>query len=84
MTPSHDKLDRIDSKLEDINIKLAVYNEQLKEHMRRSDALEEFVHTLKLSLEGVKTFQDKIIGGMKLITGSGALALFYKFLGDLL
>jgi hypothetical protein len=48
-----DKLDRIDSKLEEhllalarVDFHMGVYNDQLREHMRRSDALEKQVSEL--------------------------------------
>lgn len=34
------KLDRLDSRLDAMNTQLAVYNEQLKTHIRRTEALE--------------------------------------------
>jgi len=51
-----DKLENIDGRLDKIDIHLAVYNEQLKEHIRRTNILETKVEPIErhvIALQGL-------------------------------
>lgn len=61
------KLDKIQSDVSEIKTHLAVYNEQLKVHMKRSDALEKIVQILQKRVLMVD-------GGLKLLGLLAALA----------
>lgn len=41
------KIDFVEARTEDINTKMAVYNEQLKVHIKRSTMLEELVNPIR-------------------------------------
>jgi hypothetical protein len=43
----HGKIDKIDDKLDKVGIHLAVYNEQLKIHIKRTELLELDVYPIK-------------------------------------
>ena len=43
----HNKVDKIDDKLDNIDTHLAIYNEQLKIHIKRTELLEEDVKPIK-------------------------------------
>lgn len=60
------KLDSIDRILGKINTHLAVYNEELKEHIRRTELLEREVHPIKVHVLQVK-------GAFKLVMGVSIL-----------
>jgi len=55
------KLDSVDSKLGSIDTHMAVYNEELKEHIRRTELLENEVRPIKVHVLQVK-------GAFKLLT----------------
>lgn len=42
-----DKLDKIDSRLDKVDVHLAVYNSQLKDHIRRTELLEQEIKPIK-------------------------------------
>ena len=53
------KLDRIDERIDQIDKHLAVYNAQLKFHIKRTDMLEKNIEPLKVHLnktQGILTF----------------------------
>ena len=50
MNKIEEKLDRIDRRIDSIDKHLAVYNTQLKFHIKRTDMLEEEVNPLKSGL----------------------------------
>ena len=50
MNKIEEKLDRIDRRIDSIDKHLAVYNTQLKFHIKRTDMLEEEVKPLKAGL----------------------------------
>lgn len=61
------KLDKIQEDVSEIKTHLAVYNEQLKIHIRRSDLLEE-------QMAPVKKHVDMVNGALKLIGVLAAVA----------
>ena len=63
----HGKLDKFDERLDNIDTHLAVYNEQLKVHIKRTEMLEEDVAPIKDHVNQVK-------GAIKLITIGCAIA----------
>lgn len=75
------KLESIDSHLSDIDIKLAVQSEQLGEHMRRTELLEERVAPLEDAFKEFKGFKlwSFIIGGIL----SSIVGLAYAITGIL-
>lgn len=60
------KVDKLDEKLDLIDNHLAVYNEQLKEHIRRTEILEEEVRP-------IAKFIAKFQGALTLIASSGII-----------
>lgn len=83
MAKNEPKIDQLVKEVAQINTHLAVYNAHLEEHMRRSDLLEESVNLLRASVNGIRSFQDRVIGGLKLIGSSAALTLLLKVLSGL-
>ena len=60
-TRIHDKLDKLDSRLDSVDKRLDVYNEQLSEHMRRTEIVEQ-------ELKPVRDHVLQMRGAGKLIT----------------
>ena len=59
MNKIEEKLDRIDRRIDSIDKHLAVYNTQLKFHIKRTDMLEKNIEPLKIHLNkthGILTF----------------------------
>jgi uncharacterized protein (UPF0335 family) len=66
MTPmsNEQKLDKIDERLDKIDQHLAVYNAQLKEHIRRTEIIENEMKPIKAHVIGVQTFAKWVAGGV--------------------
>jgi flagellar motor component MotA len=60
------KINKLDERLDSIDVNLAVYNEQLKEHIRRTELLEEDVSPIKEHVSEVRGF-------IKLISAAAAI-----------
>lgn len=67
------KIDKIDTRLDKIDVHLAVYNEQLTEHIRRTELLEE-------DLSPIKDHVSKVHGALKVIASTGILLSILKLL----
>ena len=67
------KIDKIDDRLDKIDVHLAVYNEQLTEHIRRTEILENDVAP-------IKDHVSKVHGALKVIASSGILLGIIKLL----
>lgn len=61
------KVDKLDERIDNIDITLAAQHESLKAHMHRSDVLEQ-------QLEPIKKTHDMIAGSLKVLTFLGVLA----------
>jgi archaellum component FlaC len=64
-----ERLDKVDEKLNSIDKHLAVYNEQLKEHIRRSNMLE-------LEMKPVKAHVALMNSLAKILVALGAIVSF--------
>lgn len=62
------KLEKIDERLDTIDKHLAVYNQQLKEHIRRTELLETDIIPVKNHVIAVSSI-SKILGLSSLIVG---------------
>lgn len=49
-----DKIDKIDSKLDSVDVHLAVYNEQLKIHIKRTELIEQDLIPIKAHVHQVR------------------------------
>lgn len=78
-----DKMDAIDSRLDDTSQILAVQQEQLKEHMRRSQLNEEAVQILKDELKPLQEdwlrvrFLGKVVAGVAVAAAGLISAAYY-------
>ena len=79
------KVDKISDDVAEIAKQDAVQNQQLAEHMRRSDLLEQRVEQVSLELSPIKSHVDMVKGALKLLAGVGAfisaLGVIWKLLG---
>lgn len=67
------KVDNIDERIDSIDTHMAVYNQELKDHIRRTELLE----------EAVKPIQDhvsKVSGALKLLASTGIILTIIKVL----
>lgn len=69
-----DQLDKMDQRLDNIDITLVRNTAQLEEHMRRTEILEQEFKPVKRHVETINLLA-------KIASGAGALALFFKQLG---
>lgn len=67
------KLDRLDNRLDKMTIVMVKQEENLKEHMRRTELLENQNEAFQQSLEPVKSHVDQVRGAAKLIGLIGAI-----------
>lgn len=67
------KIDKMDDRLDKIDTHLAVYNEQLKEHIRRTELLE-------ADVEPIKVHVNKVHGALKLLGSVGILLGIIKLI----
>lgn len=65
----YDKLDKIEDKLGDIDVTMVKQEENLREHMRRTDILEGEVKPIKKHVDQVKA----VFKFIAFLSGSGAL-----------
>ncbi len=84
MSEINDKLDKLDSRLDQIQVLQAVHTEQLKEHMRRSDLLERRIEQVDQELKPVEQHVAVVNGIMKLVGILGTLAAIALALKELL
>jgi tetrahydromethanopterin S-methyltransferase subunit G len=68
------KLDKIVSDIGDIKVTNAVQTEQLKEHMKRSDMLEQRVEQVDSELRPIKEHIIVLRGIMKIVGGVAVVA----------
>jgi len=66
------KLDKINERLSSIDGHLAVYNEQLKNHIRRTELLEQ-------KMEHVDTHVKMVNGIVKFLMGAAGLTALFKY-----
>lgn len=62
-----ERLDKLTESVHSIDKTLARQEENLKEHMRRSEANEKAVELLSIELKPIKTHVNRIDGALKLI-----------------
>lgn len=74
----HNKVDKLDEKLDAIDTHLAVYNEQLKIHIKRTEMLEADVAPIKEHIIHIKSITKVVT---YLIGISGTLAAIIKYFG---
>lgn len=55
-----DKIDKLDDRLDNIDKHLAVYNQQLKEHIRRTTLLEKDVEPIKAHVAVVSSLSKTV------------------------
>lgn len=67
------KVDKLDERLDKIDTHLAVYNEQLKIHIKRTELLENDVAP-------IKDHVSKINGALKLLASSGIILAIIKLI----
>lgn len=63
----HTTLESIRDRLSDMNITIAKQEENLKEHMRRTDQNETMIKSLETALESIKKHVNMVEGALKLI-----------------
>lgn len=63
-----EKVDKLDDRLDDIDQHLAVYNEQLKVHIKRTDQIERELRPVVKHVEQVKGI-TKFLAALATITG---------------
>jgi uncharacterized membrane-anchored protein YhcB (DUF1043 family) len=68
MEKIYEKLDKLDNRLYKIDTHLAVYNQQLAEHIRRTELLEKEVEPIKAHVIVVSSLA-KILAGISLVIG---------------
>lgn len=68
------KLDRIDSRLNAMDVTLAKQAGSLDEHIRRTEALESWVESIQEELEPIKSHVSAWAGAGKLVVVLGVLA----------
>lgn len=80
-----DRLDKIHATLTEIRVTLARQEENLKEHMRRTDAVEHRVDTVEGFLDkDLKPHLNFVSWSIKLFVGVAAAAAFAKLCVELL
>ena len=67
------KVDKLDNRADKVDVHLAVYNEQLKDHIRRTELLENEVHP-------IKDHVSKVHGALKLVASIGIITAIIKLL----
>jgi hypothetical protein len=70
-----DKLDKLDSRLDDIDKTLIRQEGHLKDHIRRTELLEEEVHPIKAHVHQLRGATKLVVIVSSLV---GLVALFYK------
>lgn len=69
------KIDKIDDRMDRVEVHMAVYNEQLKTHIKRTDLLEESVLPVVAHVKALETLKEFFVKGMKVLAwGLGLLA----------
>lgn len=63
----HSTLETIRDRLSDMNITIAKQEENLKEHMRRTDQNENMIKSLETSIEPIKKHVSMVEGALKLV-----------------
>jgi hypothetical protein len=76
-----DKLDKMDDRLNHIDITLVKQEENLKEHMRRTLIAEESIEVIRTELKPVKKHIHMIEGGLKLLALVSLCATILKSFG---
>jgi maltoporin len=80
-----EKLDKMDSRIDNIDITLAKQNVTLEEHVRRSEANEETLEIVKneadVRLRNLESYKDKVLGAFAILGILGTLAVGIKELG---
>lgn len=71
------ELKKIDNRLDSVDTKLAVYNEQLKIHIKRTELLEQDLHPIKEHVQQVKG-AGKLVGLLALLSTILATILVLK------
>ena len=68
-----DKLDKISEDVAEIKVMDAIQNEQLKEHMRRTDILEQQIDKIDGRVKPIETHVHHLAGILKLVTWASIL-----------
>lgn len=72
------KLDKIEDRLDSIDKHLAVYNQQLVDHIRRTELLEDQINPIRANMDQLKG-AGKLIAVLALIaTITGGIVVFFK------
>lgn len=79
-----EKLDKIAEDIAEIKVMDAIQNEQLREHMRRSDLLEKRVEQVDAKVEPIEAHVHQVSGMIKLVAGIAAVAGLLLTLKELL
>jgi len=78
---THDRLSRVEDKLDRITDVLAMNTASLQEHMRRTSILEEEVKLTKKSVTQINNVWLFIDSGVKLLAAVGGIAMVLRHLG---
>lgn len=62
------KIDNLDSRMDKVDVRLAVYNEQLVYHVKRTDLLEEAVAPVIAHVKALESIRDFAVTGGKFFT----------------
>lgn len=73
----YDKLDAVDARLKNIDEKLAIYNEQLRYHIKRSDQIDQALSIIENRISPVENHVLIINFLVKSIAAAGGLILFF-------
>lgn len=80
-----DKLDKLDNRIDNVDITLARQNITLEEHVRRSEANEEILKIVKnesdIRLRHLESYKDKLLGALAILGVLGTVILGLKQLG---
>jgi chromosome segregation ATPase len=72
----YEKLDKIEERLNSIDITLERNTVSLEHHIRRTDLLQDSSQNLSAQLEPIKTHVTKVQGGLQLLGAIAAIAAF--------
>lgn len=71
------KIDKISDKIETINLTVAKQEENLQEHMRRTEIAEKSIELLHEEIRPLKEYSDKARAAVSMIIALSSIVLFF-------